>query len=116
SETTTITCHEKFLQGLKKKSIYTQHTYEYHVDKYLQYLGLKSHADLLQGTETDIEDRIIGYLSHLEKAGKSYSTRNTTVSALRLFFTMNRVRVNWEYVLMNIGQKTPVNKDRSYTR
>lgn len=100
--------YQNFLNTLVRKSPRTKETYE---DALLQFRRATFTDDLLELLDSEKEDKIIQYIGQ-----KHYSTANKAVSALRLFYAANRVKLDWDHILLFMP-KTDTHIDyRPYTK
>jgi len=92
--------------------------YKYALEKYMQYRKVSNIEELLN-TDRDsklIQSSIMSYLVHLKQDRKtSYSFRNVQYSAIKHFYRMNEIELNWFKISKYLGEPTKVVRDRSYT-
>ncbi len=92
--------------------------YKYALKKYMQYRKV-SNIDELLNADRDIkliQSSIISYLVYLKQDRKtSYSFRNVQYSAIKHFYRMNEIELNWFKISKYLGEPTKVVRDRSYT-
>ncbi len=102
------------------KSPETRKKYSYYLLKYIKdHLNLDKEklADLLLQDSKKIEEDIISYIKVLrDKEDLSYSTINTRLAAIYLFFTMNDIVINRKKINRYLGENIKTIKDRAYTR
>jgi integrase len=102
------------------KSSETQKKYSHLLLKYIRdHLNLDKEnlGDLLLQDPKKIEEDIISYIKVLrDKEKLSYSTINTRLAALYLFFTMNDIVLNRKKINRYLGEHIKTIKDRAYTR
>jgi integrase len=67
--------------------------------------------DLLSIPVKTIEEHIIDYLV----GNKSYMGKRMTINALKKFYEMNDVVLNWKKISQYIGEYQRVSRDRAYT-
>ena len=77
------------------KSEKTKEQYDYHLKKFLEYFIIKSFDKLAEIEDKEIQIMIEDYLLHLRDKGKKFGTMNSSLNALKLFFSMNDVVINW---------------------
>lgn len=101
------------------KSSETKQKYSYYLLKYIKdhlLLDKENLSDLLLQDSKKIEEDIISYIKVLRDQGLSYSTINTRLAALYLFFTMNDIVLNRKKINRYLGEHVKTIKDRAYTR
>ncbi len=85
-----------FIEGLK--SAVTKAAYTFAIQKYMKYLKIDNHDDLLkyQGTPKFIQNQIIEYLIYLKNPPSSlrYATRSQYLAAIITFYDLNEVILN----------------------
>ncbi len=80
----------------------------------MRYLGQKEPGDLLKGTDEVLENQIISFIVAEKSKEKSQSVIAQRISAISLFYEMNRRRLAWKFVRKHIP-KTKRKKDRAYS-
>lgn len=98
-----------FVKSLK--SPYTQTNYMLWIRRYETFAGL----DITQPPRV-IQDSIISYILKLEEEGYAHGTRQLALSAIKHFFNMNDVVINWSKVNKFLGENKKTIEDRGYTR
>jgi site-specific recombinase XerD len=81
---------------------------------YLQHLRFDSPELLLKGTKELLENQIIDYIQSQKERGLSSDLIRMRLSAIKLFYEMNRVELSWKYIRRTVGT-TKKRKDRTYT-
>ena len=107
-----------FIDAVKSSQI--RKKYSYYLLKYIKdhlHLDKENLADLLLQDSKKIEEDIISYIKVLkDKERLSYSTINTRIAAIYLFFTMNDIVLNRKKINRYLGEHVKTIKDRAYTR
>lgn len=106
---TTIDVMVLFLKSLR--SPYTRRTYGVELENYRKYVDVATPEELL----TMPQELIINYLLKMEEAGKSYGTRQTALSAIKHFYSINDVTFNWKKISKFMGEAKKTVEDRGYT-
>lgn len=86
------------------------------MQQFMKYCNIKDADQLLQGSQEEIENRIIAYLQHLEERGLAYNTKNKAFAAIRKFYSKNRRPIDVDYLSDYVGQFDVVTTDRAYTK
>ena len=82
----------------------------------MQYIKTTSVSDLVNQDNKAIEQQLISYLVDLRINQKlSYAVLALRLAALRKFYEMNDVVINWKKVTYYLGENTKSFKDRAYT-
>jgi integrase len=93
----------------------TAHQYRGALRRYLAYRKQEELSELLEGHTKTIESDIIAYLVYLKQKKISWSSRNGELSALKHFYKMNDVTLNWYKIGRYLGEYNRVVHDRAYT-
>ena len=96
----------------------TRTNYEGRLRKYLQYCQTDSYDDLLYGADIQkIQGRIEDFLVHIQNP--DYHIRPGTVAyylvAIRFFYTMNDIVLNWKKIAKVLPAPRKATEDRPYT-
>jgi integrase len=97
-----------FLDSLN--SDYTKEQYLGHWDRYQKNAPTDSQEPMV------IQNNIISYLMLMKREGLSHSYRNSAFSAIKHYYSMNDIILNWRKISMFLGEKTSDNELRGYTR
>jgi integrase len=82
----------------------------------MKWFGSENPDDLLRGTNEEIEDKIMSYIEHASSVEKlATGSIRMKMSALRLFYSMNRRPLSWKLIDRTIEKTAPL-KDRAYTK
>lgn len=119
--TTNISSQKAFSNFIDAvKSPQTRKKYSYLLLNYIQdHLDTDKEnlADLLLQDSKKIEQDIISYIKVLKYKEKlSYSTINTRLAAIYLFYEMNDIVLNRKKINRYLGEHVKTIKDRAYTR
>ncbi len=97
----------------------TAHQYKGALRRYLAYRKQEELSDLLEGAQAQpkiIESDIIAYLVYLKQQQKiSWSSRNGELSALKHFYKMNDITLNWYKIGRYLGEHTIVEDRTKYS-
>src|SRR5215217_1259845 len=98
----------------------SKYKYGYSLLKYLEFMNLTKnnlHLLLEQQNPRSIESNIISYIRKMRSEDNlSYSTINTRLSAIVLFYTMNDIILNRKKIGKFLGEHIKTVRDRAYTR
>jgi integrase len=97
-----------FIQAIHSEK--TKKHYNRSLRKYMEHYKI-SIDDLLSIPVKTIEEHIIDYLVE----HKSYMGKRMTINALKKFYDMNDLVLNWKKISQYIGEYQRVAKDRAYT-
>jgi site-specific recombinase XerD len=101
----------KFIDALHNAETRTGYTHD--LRQYIQFLSLKDPAELLKATKEQQEDQAIRFIVSMRDKRSSSRIRRV-MAAVKLFYEVNRVSLNWKYVLRNV-KKGKTLKDESYS-
>src|SRR6266498_5590024 len=79
---------------------------------YMLYLKINDVSLLVNPETKKIEQQIISYLVDMRRRGLGYSAQNLRLGAVKKFYEMNDIVLNWKKISQYLGEKTRVNKDR----
>jgi site-specific recombinase XerD len=94
---------DNFLDSLKSER--TKEQYAYHLKRFNRYQSVSDRV-----TDT----RIVNYLVQMKKEGLSSSYRNIALAAVKHYYTMNDVVLNWKKIAKFIGEPKFDNQIRGY--
>ena len=97
------------------KSDKTKRQYDYHLKKFKEYFIIKSFDDLKQIQDKKIQIMIEDYMLHSKNEDKAFGTMNSTLNALKLFFSMNDVLINWTKLKKMLPEKKKATGQVPYT-
>ena len=97
------------------KSDKTKIKYESFVDTFLRYFIIKSYDKLVQIEPKKLQEMIEDFIIYYKSTNKSASSVAGKVSALKLFFSMNDIILNWDKIRRMIPEKTKPTGDTAYT-
>jgi hypothetical protein len=97
---------DNFLDSLKSQ--HTKEQYAYHLNRYLK-------TSLIENPGKASESDIVTYLMQMKQQGLSYSYRNLAKPAIKHFYLMNDVVLNWDKISKFLGEQTFDNDTRGYT-
>lgn len=71
--------------------------------------------ELLEGDITTIEDRIMSFIKDQQSKGIAFATIRQRLSGLRHFYDVNRVVINWKFLIKKgLGPGNTPKRDRAY--
>jgi hypothetical protein len=95
----------------------TRHIYKKALQYYLSYLklGAQDHVKLLEMDTKKAQMNICDYISYMRnQKGLASQTVATYVSAVRKFYVMNDVQLNWDKIHSFKGEEEKRAEDRPY--
>jgi integrase len=102
-----------FINSLRSEVTITM--YQFSLRHYMQYIKTNSVSNLVKQGNKTIEQQLIAYLIDLRRNQKlSYASLSIRLAALRKFYEMNDIVLNWKKVSNYLGENTKVFKDRAY--
>jgi integrase len=109
-----ITTYQELAASIKSEA--TAYQYKGALRRYLSYRHQDNLEELLITPNTKIiESDIIAYLVFMRSQKTSWNHRSGQISALKHFFKMNDIQLNWYKISKYLGEHTRVVKDRAYT-
>jgi integrase len=103
-----------FINSLRSEA--TVSIYQFSLGHYMQYIRANRVSSLVKQDKKTIEQQIISYLVDLRRNQKlSYASLSIRLAALRKFYEMNDVVLNWKKVSNYLGENVKMMKDRAYT-
>jgi integrase len=96
---------DTFTDSLRSK--HTKEQYQYQLKQFIKFIG-DIHS-------IRYDDNIIRYLLHMKEEGLSYSYRNLAFSAIKHYYFMNDIVLNWKKLSKFLGENTYDNTLRGYT-
>ena len=94
----------------------TRETYSSSLKSYMLYRNLFSVELLVAEDSKTAQSQIIEYIRWLREKGLSWQTCVIRAAALKHFYEMNDIVLNWKKINRFVGEKTRTVKDRPYTR
>lgn len=98
-----------FLKSLK--SPYTRKSYAVELERFRKYASVETPDELL----TMPQELIINYIMKMEELGKSYGSRQIALSAIKHFYEINDVTMNWKKISRFMGEAKKTVEDRGYS-
>jgi integrase len=96
------------------KSEPTKITYRNVLENYLSFNGITT-SKMISLSIKDAEKMIIKYLEYMKSKDRSYSRIKVNLAALKHFYDMNDVLLNWKKISKFVGAVKRKNNDRAYT-
>ena len=94
----------------------TRETYSSSLKSYMLYRNLFSVELLVVEDPMAAQPQIIEYIGWLREKGLSWQTCVIRAAALKHFYEMNDIVLNWKKINRFIGEKARTVKDRAYTK
>jgi integrase len=114
-EATESRAYANFIDSLRSES--TKASYLSGLDSFKVFVGVESYDDLLSFNDQKVlQERIIDYVKSLRKRSLAYQSIRVLLSAVRHFYVMNDVSVNWPKIYKFVGERRKTVKDRIYTK
>jgi site-specific recombinase XerD len=100
------------------RSIATKRAYERGLNRFMKFLGIEkyNYDKLLEYDSKAIESHIIDYIIFIKDSGLSYTRASIDSAAIRKFYKMNDVFLNWEKINEYRPDNESVLEDTPYTR
>lgn len=103
-----------FINSLRSKA--TIKIYLFSIRHYMSFTKASNTSSLLKQDNKAAEQQIISYLVDMRKNQKlSHASLSVRLAALKKFYEMNDVLLNWKKLSNYLGENTKVSKDRAYT-
>ena len=107
-------CYDNFLNVLKTEA--TRVVYVHNLRKLLAFSKLRDYESLMSIPDQDKFNLVRDYLDHRRNKEKvSYSTINTSLAAIKLFYEVNDVTLPWKHLAKHKGESGKIIHDRLYT-
>ena len=97
------------------KSEKTKQKYNEYLEDFRSYFIIKNHDKLSQIEPKKLQEMIEDYVMYYKSKNKSASLISGKMSALRLFFSMNDVIINWDKIRKMIPEKSKPAGDMPYS-
>ena len=97
------------------KSEKTQRQYDYQLKCFKEYSAIKSFDKLVEIEPKKLQTMIEDYVMYARDQGQGLSSIRAKLVALKLFFVMNDVLLNWDKLRKMIPEKTKSTGERPYT-
>jgi site-specific recombinase XerD len=102
-----------FYSGIKSEV--TKKQYEKYLKEFLNYFIIKDYDKLAQIRQKKLQEMVEDFVMYDKSKNKSASYITGKVSALKLFFAMNDVVLNWDKIRKMIPEKNKPTGERAYT-
>lgn len=106
--------YDNFVKSLENPS--TRYVYEKAIRQYTVWSKEHDFDKLAKRKPKALEDKIAAYINHLKEKKYAPLSIRMKVAPLKQFFVMNRVTLNWEWIMKFIPGSRIVTKDRPYTK
>jgi len=97
------------------KSDKTKIQYEIYLEEFRKYFIIKNYDKLSQIDPKKLQEMIEDYVMYFKSKNNSASYIAGKVSALKLFFSMNDVILNWDKIRKMLPEKTKPSGDKAYS-
>src|SRR5690606_3393071 len=101
--------YRNFFDSIKSEK--TKRNYDFYLNKYMSWHGIKSYDSLLKGSTKEIENKIIKWV--VEDKSISNTSKTVYLGGLKHFYFMNRKQLNWKFIQKYIGEKEGMHQDRA---
>src|SRR5262245_44570769 len=106
--------YSNFLDTLKTER--TKQEYRSALDEFKGWMRKKSY-DALAKTDTKVmEDKIAAYIKELKARELAPLTIRVRLAGIKHFFVINRVPLNWDWIMKFVGSSRIITQDRIYTK
>ena len=95
-----------FLESCRSES--TKEQYAYLIRKWFDFAGYPTDSK-------DIQDKIIAYIIHLKKEGKSYASIAASIVPVKTYYQINEIALNIKLIDKILPEQGKVKTDRIYT-
>lgn len=102
-----------FHSGIKSEM--TKKHYSYYLDEFRQYFIIKNHDKLLEIKPKKLQEMVEDFVIYEKSRNKSASYIAGKICALKLFFSMNDVILNWNKLQKMLPEKTKPSGDKAYS-
>lgn len=94
----------------------TRRQYDWALNHYMKFCRTEDCKDLLAGTTEEIADRFLKYVLHLNSDQYSNSMRNSCFAAVKLFYYINDVTLNWKKLAKLRRKDDTYREDKAYSK
>ena len=102
-----------FYSGIKGDT--TKKQYERYLDDFLKFFMIKNYDKLSQMEPKKLQEMVEDFVMYYKNQNKSASLIAGKVSALRLFFSMNDVILNWDKLRKMLPEKKKLSGNQAYS-
>jgi site-specific recombinase XerD len=102
-----------FYSGIKSEN--TKKQYERYLDDFLKYFMIKNYDKLSQIEPKKLQEMVEDFIMYYRNQNKSASLIAGKVSALKLFFSMNDVILNWDKLRKMLPEKKKLSGNQAYS-
>jgi integrase len=95
----------------------TLNSYNRSLKHYMDFHRISNISTLIQQDNKTIEFNIVKYIVDMKQRNPpvSHSLRSSRLAAVKKFYEMNDVILNWKKITQYLGEKTKIVRDRAYT-
>lgn len=105
--------YRNFLDGIH--TAVTNEDYSGALQTFINWSNVSDPDKLLDGGIEDMEDRVMAFIKAQQEKGLAHATIRQRLAALRHFYDMNRITLNWKFIIKKgLGRGTPPKRDRAY--
>jgi integrase len=105
--------YERFLDVIDNEK--TRHEYVASLRLFMEHYHITEYDELLKVSTEQAEDMIIQYILSMKKKGLSEGLITQRGSAIRKFFSSNRMNLNWDFINQHKGKFKKKQKLEAYT-
>ena len=102
-----------FYSGIKSDA--TKKQYERYLNDFLKYFMIKNYDKLSQMEPKKLQEMIEDFIMYYRSQNKSASLIAGKVSALKLFFSMNDIILNWDKLRKMLPEKKKLSGNQAYS-
>lgn len=102
-----------FYSGIKSEK--TRIQYDRYLDEFRRHFIIKNHDKLLEIPQKKLQEMVEDFIIYHKSQKKSASFIAGKISALKLFFSMNDVILNWDKLRKMLPEKIKSTGDKAYT-
>ena len=99
-----------FINSLRSKA--TIEVYRRAINHYMRFINIDNASSLMKQDTKTIEQHLISYLVDQRSQKLSHAVLSMRLAALRKFYEMNDVVLNWKKVSNYLGENIKIMKDR----
>lgn len=105
---------ERFLEVIHNKR--TRQEYTSCLRLFMEHYQITEYEELLKISTEQVGDMIIQYILLMKKKGLSEGLITQRIAALRKFFIVNQMNLNWDYINLHKGEFQKKNRLEAYTK
>lgn len=94
----------------------TRKMYDWALERYMKFCNVEACGDLLKGDTAEIQNRFQMFVLSLKADHISNSMRNVCFSAVKLFYYINDITLNWKKLSKLKGDNKSYRRDEAYSK